>query len=263
VHTGRDHIITCGYQGWLDTFSHAAGVPQGVKSQRTEISFNDIAALQSVLESRDDVAAVVAEPVVDGPPSADWVRALNEVTNSGVVFILDEVKTGIRLGVGGAAGRYGLSPHLTVLGKALGNGLPLAAVCGPREIMRCAERTWISSTLATEFVSLAAASAVLDVCETQTVAKELGVLGGSFYMGLEEIAAFAPHVNRGVRGIPEFCYIDFVDESTSAKVTRRCAQHGLLFKRTAYNFVSLAHTPETIREVLGCLRDVVEEVAYG
>ncbi len=263
VYTGRDHIVTCGYQGWLDTFSDASGVPASVTAQRTEIPFNDVAALQYALERSDRVAAVVVEPVVDGPPSAEWVGALNEVVESGVVLVLDEIKTGIRLGKGGAAARYGIRPQVTVLGKALANGLPLAAVCGQQDIMRCAEQTWISSTLATEFVSLAAANAVLDVCDTESIDSALSVLGGSFYMGLEEIAAFAPHVNRGVRGIPEFCYIDFVDERTSARVAQRCAQYGLLFKRTAYNFVSLAHTPETINEVLTCLRGVMEEVAYG
>jgi glutamate-1-semialdehyde 2,1-aminomutase len=263
VHTGRDRIVTSGYQGWLDTVSDAAGVPVTVAAQRTAIPFNDVAALESALGQGDPVAAVVVEPVVDGPPTAEWVQALNAVSSAGIVLALDEIKTGIRLGPGGAAARYGLRPHLTILGKALANGFPLAAVCGQRDIMQAAERTWISSTLATEFVSLAAANAVLDLCDEQAVGQQLGVLGGTFYMGLEEIAAFAPHINRGVRGIPEFCYIDFVDDATSARVAQRCAQYGLLLKRTAYNFVSLAHTPEIIQEALLCLRGVVEEVAYG
>jgi len=83
------------------------------------------------------------------------------------------------------------------------------------------------------------------------------------YIGLEEVAASAPRIIKGVRGIPEFAYLEFVDDATGWRVARRCAEHGLLFKRDAYNFVSAAHTMEIVGESMKCLATVVEEVAYG
>src|SRR2546428_828892 len=84
-------------------------------------------------------------------------------TPAGAVLVLDEIKTAFRLALGGAAERYGLRPDLVVLGKALANGFPLAVVGGRADLMAGAGRTWISSTLATEGVALAAALATLDV----------------------------------------------------------------------------------------------------
>jgi glutamate-1-semialdehyde aminotransferase len=264
VHTHREAIVTCGYQGWLDTFSTAPGVPQAVMANRTPIPFNDIDALEVALGPGTDVAAVVIEPVVDGPPAADWVRAVNQSTRAhGAVLVLDEIKTCMRLGPGGGAARYGFEPDMIVLGKALGNGFPCAAVCGTSSVMSGVEQTWISSTLATEFVSLAAADAVLDVYDSEDIARHLSWVGGSWYIGLEEVAASAPRIIEGVRGIPEFSYLQFVDDDTGCRVARRCAEYGMLFKRNAYNFVSAAHTPEVVKESLTCLGSVVEEVAYG
>src|ERR1043166_4153581 len=112
------------------------------------------------------LAAVVVEPVIVSEPTREWLQMLRaETQRAGAVLILDEIKTAFRLAIGGAVARYHLEPppDLVVIGKAMANGFPLAAVGGRRDIMADANRTWISSTLATEGVSLAAARATLAV----------------------------------------------------------------------------------------------------
>ncbi len=261
VHTGREAIVTCGYQGWLDLFSDAAGVPQGVRDARREIPFDDVAALHEALAA-GPIAALVVEPVVDGAPSDEWVAAINEVRDrSGAVLVLDEIKTGIRLGWDGARGRYGYQGDLIVLGKALGNGFPLAAVGGAADLMEAATRTWISSTLATEFVSLAAAEAVLDVYQREDVAGHLANVGERFYRGLESVVSDYGGVTKAVRGIAEFCYLECVDDQTSALLAAKCAANGLIFKRNAYNFVSLAHPDAVIDDVVQRVGDAVDQIA--
>ncbi len=261
VHTGREAIVTCGYQGWLDLFSDADGVPQGVRDARREVPFDDVAALREAL-SAEPVAALVVEPVVDGAPSGEWVAAINEARErSGAVLVLDEIKTGIRLGWDGARGRYGYQSDLIILGKALGNGFPLAAVGGTADIMDAATRTWISSTLATEFVALAAAEAVLDVYEREDVAGHLANVGARFYRGLESVVSDYGGVTKAVRGIAEFCYLECVDDQTSAVLAAKCAARGLIFKRNAYNFVSLAHSEAVVDDVLQRVGDAVNEIA--
>ena len=258
VETGRDNIVTCGYQGWLDVFSDAAGVPAAVQHQRRQIPFNDVAAVRSAIPEDGSVAALVVEPVVDGPPSREWVRTINETAKrSGAVLVLDEIKTGLRLGWAGAAGRYGFDADLIVLGKALGNGFPIAAVGGRESIMRVATRTWISSTLATEFVGLAAALAVLGVYETEDVAAHLATVGRRFYDGLTQIASAHPGAARCVRGIPQLCHLEWAEDELGARVAAGCAARGLLFKRDAYNFVALAHTDAVIDDVVQRVADVV------
>src|SRR5437870_5505373 len=86
-----------------------------------------------------------------------------ETERVGAILIFDEIKTAFRLAIGGAVERYHVqpAPDLVVLGKALANGFPLAVVGGRADLMNGASRTWISSTLATEGVALAAARATL------------------------------------------------------------------------------------------------------
>lgn len=262
VHTGRDRIVTSGYQGWLDTFSDAAGVPAGVRGGREEVAFNDVAALQTAMSHEEPIAAVVVEPVVDGPPSEAWTAALNAArADSGALLVLDEIKTGLRLGPGGARHRYGFDADLVVMGKALGNGFPIAAVGGPEAVMEAVSRTWISSTLATEFVSLAAADAVLRVYDEEDVSKHIAAVGRRLREGLAGIASTHSSVIRAVKGIDAFCYLDCATETVSVRLGAGCAAQGVIFKRNAYNFMSLAHSDRAVDEVVQVVGEVVGNLA--
>lgn len=252
AHTGREAVLTCGYHGWLDWCQPgAAGVPASVGGLIGILAFNDAGAASDLIRQRGDaLAAVVVEPVVNQEPRREWLETLRRETDrSGAVLIFDEIKTAFRLAVGGAAERYGVHPDLMVLGKALANGFPLAAVGGRRDIMAAATRTWISSTLATEFVALAAAQATIEVMTARDVPAALGRTGRLLLDGLNGLAQeHAPAV--AVRGVPEMCFLEFTDEHASSRFAAACARDGVLFKRSAYNFVSLAHQPADIATAL-------------
>ena len=261
VHTGRERVISCGYHGWLDWCQETPGVPQAVTQLRHEVPFNDVPALVRAIEEFAPTAAIVIEPVVDGAPDPVWLQTAREAaTKSGAVLVFDETKTAFRIAVGGAAERYGVVPDVSVIGKAFGNGFPIAAACGPADLMEAATRTWISSTLATEYVSLAAARAVIEVFEREKVVEHLNGVGGRLERGLEQIAVRHPRVCTGVAGIPEMCYLQYADPQMSALVAVGAAARGVLFKRTAYNFVSLAHSDDLVDDVLERLDSAVEEV---
>ncbi|HEX6407661.1 MAG TPA: aminotransferase class III-fold pyridoxal phosphate-dependent enzyme, partial [Gemmatimonadales bacterium] len=189
VFTGRDHVLGCGYHGWLDWSQGAAGVPSATRALYSELPFNDADRARELIRSAGDrLAAVVFEPVIVAEPEAAWLEVLREeTTRSGAVLIVDEIKTICRLAVGGAGERYGIRADLTVLGKALANGFPLAAVGGRRAVMAAATRTWISSTLATEFVSLAAAQATLQLMVSRRVPAHLRQVGSRLLEGLQRL----------------------------------------------------------------------------
>ena len=167
VATGRDEVLGCGYHGWLDWCqkAEAAGVPSATRALYGEIPFNDPTRARELIRAAGDrLAAVVFEPVILREPEREWLGVLREETRrAGALLIVDEIKTVCRLAVGGATERYGLDPDLIVMAKAIANGFPLAAVGGSAETMAGVERTWISSTLATEWVALAASLATLRV----------------------------------------------------------------------------------------------------
>ena len=262
VYTGREHVISCGYHGWLDWCQDSVGVPLCVTELRREVPFNDPDALERAAQEFSPVAAIVIEPVIDAPPDSYWLKAVRRVaTHSEAVLIFDEVKTAFRIAIGGAAERYGAEPDLVVVGKALGNGFPLSAVCGPAELMDEFNHTWVSSTLATEYVSLAAARAVLEVFQREDAIGRIRLSGQRLKLALERIAAGHAEVFGEVRGMPEMCYLSCPDPKTSAALAASAAARGLILKRTAYNYVSSAHTDEVMNEALARLEEAAHEVA--
>lgn len=262
VSTGRDHVLGCGYHGWLDWCSRERGVPGPVQALFEAIPFNDSQrTLEAIRRAGDRLACVVVEPVVDAEPEREWLQVLRaETRRVGALLVFDEVKTAFRVGMGGAAARWGGDPDLVVLGKALSNGFPLAAVGGSNVHMRAATDTWISSTMATEFVALAAGLATLRVAEASALPAHLARLGGLLYTGLTRLAGrHARHI-VGVGGIPEMCYLRYRETEFSERVAGSCARRGLLFKKDAYNFVSLAHDDAGVDWALGILDEALVEL---
>ena len=266
VVTGREHVLGCGYHGWLDWCQGGAeggGIPAGVRALFAEVPFNDVAGTREMIRERGrQLAAVVVEPVVVAEPTREWLDALRTETQKvGTVLIFDEIKTAFRLAIGGAAERYGVRPDLVVLGKALANGFPLAVVGGNSALMAAATRTWISSTLATEGVALAAARATLETFEREAVCDHLHRVGTRLLHGLHRLQRQYPDAIAGVAGMAEMCFLHYTTEDLSRAVALGCAKRGLLFKRTAYNFVSLAHDEGAVDRALEVLHDVLRAAA--
>ena len=264
AHTGRDLVLGCGYHGWLDWCQPAGapGVPAATSALYAELPFNDPERTRAMIRAAGDrLAAVVAEPVIMEAPSTEWLAVLrDESRRAGAVLVLDEVKTVGRVAVGGAAERWGIDADLVVVGKAIANGFPLAAVGGSVSVMESASRAWISSTLATEFVSLAAARTTLELIVRERVPEHLERVGGRLLDGLAELAGRHPERLLGAAGLPAMCMLRFADDVVSSAVAAGCAARGILFKRAAYDFVSLAHDEAVVDRTLAVLAEVLSDL---
>lgn len=248
--TGRESVVHCGYHGWLDGPTSGVGVPLGASALWRSVPFDDIAALETaVREVRP--AAIVLEPVVERAPLIAWLRAARAAADaSGAALIFDEIKTAFRLAKGGAAERFGVRPDLAVLGKALANGFPLAAVVGRADLMARVRETWVSSTLSTELVALAAADAVLDVWERQDVAGHITRVGVRIMDALDKaLKSGEPRL----LGLPEMWFLRFQDPDLERRFLLGCVQRGVLLKRGAYNFPSLAHRERDVKRTVAAV----------
>ena len=255
--TGRERVVHVGYHGWLDGPTGGVGVPRAASALWTSAPFDDLPALEAEVATGQPPAAIVVEPVIERVPSGEWLAGVRDVASErGAVLVFDEIKTGFRLAAGGAAQRWGVHPDLAVLGKALANGFPLAAVVGPADLMGRVRDTWMSSTLATEFVALAAAGAVIDVWEHSDVAAHLRRVGVRMRVALEECA---DEGGWTVGGLPEMWFLRFTDPERERRFLLGCASRGVLLKRGAYNFPSLAHDEAEVASTMRAVRATLEE----
>ncbi len=260
VVTGRPGVVACGYHGWLDGATTGTGVPVATSDLWHAVPFDDVEALERATAERRP-AAIVLEPVIERAPAASWLQAARTVaTRHGALLVFDEIKTAFRLARGGAAERWSVTPDLAALGKALANGFPLAAVVGRADLMARVRETWISSTLATEAVSLAAADAVLRVWSDTDVHAELNRVGSVLLAGLRELAVAHPAARLTAGGLPEMSWLRFESGEEERRFLLACAERGVLLRRGAYNFPSLAHTSADVTETLAAARAALEGV---
>ncbi|MDE7428574.1 MAG: glutamate-1-semialdehyde 2,1-aminomutase, partial [Lachnospiraceae bacterium] len=157
-YTGREKIIKFAgnYHGHSDgllvkagsglmtqSVPDSAGVPAGYAASTLTAVYNDEESVRRLMEeNRGQVAAVVVEPVAANmgvvPPKKGFLEFLRHITKEqGTLLIFDEVITGFRLALGGAAEYTGVSADLHTFGKIVGGGMPLAAYGGRRDIMSC------------------------------------------------------------------------------------------------------------------------------
>lgn len=213
AYTGNETVLKfegC-YHGWhdyVDTSVHppedrvgerypeSAGMLSAAVENTVVVPFNDPDAFREAMaEHADDLAAVILEPVPHSVgcllPSDAFLAALDEETDRyDVPLVFDEVISAFRHATGGVQAEFGVTPDLTTMAKAMGNGYPVAAVGGRRDLMAQAGDDGdvvISGTYSGHPIGLAAALATLDELEAGNVIAELSALGDRYREGLRDL----------------------------------------------------------------------------
>nr|MBX2801425.1 aminotransferase class III-fold pyridoxal phosphate-dependent enzyme [Myxococcales bacterium] len=197
--TGRRGVALFGgsYHGTADAVLAAAGeegrgvplapgVPRGAVADTWVLDYGDEAALQRIRSAAGSLAAVLVEPVQSRRPEHQPVRFLRRLrqlcSELDIALVFDEVITGFRLGLGGAAERFGVQPDLATYGKVVGGGLPIGVVAGSARFMAPVDggawrsdapggpqgvRTFVAGTFCHHPLAMAAADAVLERLESE------------------------------------------------------------------------------------------------
>jgi glutamate-1-semialdehyde 2,1-aminomutase len=270
--TGRDHVIACGYHGWQDWYigstARHLGVPQAVRELTHAAPFNSIAALEELFGThRGEIAAVILEPASFALPEPGYLEKVAQLTRShGAILIFDEVITGFRFSMGGAQAHYGVTPDLAAFGKAMGNGMPISAVVGRRDLMRWMEDIFFSGTFGGEALSLAASIATIDKLAAIRGPEQLWKNGAKLAAEVQQAFNESPlRDNVVIGGADPWRILAFkprpeasVDELKTAFISGM-ARRGVLVN-SSHN-ISCAHDEATMSEIVAAYRGTLQEMA--
>jgi glutamate-1-semialdehyde 2,1-aminomutase len=283
--TRRDRIVKFAgcYHGHADALLASAGsgvatlgipsspgVPSAVAADTIVCRFNDLdGTAGAVAQHSEGLACIVVEPVAGNmgvvPPVPGFLEGLRALCDaSGALLVFDEVITGFRVARGGAQERYGVTPDLTVLGKIVGGGLPLAAFGGRAELMERlapAGDVYQAGTLSGNPLATAAGLSVLRRLRDLSVYGELERRGARLERGLREASGGQATVQRVGAMLTLFALQQSVasfDDASRCDTDRYGALFRHLLERGIYVapsqfeaiFLSLAHgDPEIDRTV--------------
>jgi glutamate-1-semialdehyde 2,1-aminomutase len=288
--TGRDTILkfSGGYHGAHDYGLHvlgaegnvereSEGIPPGVTDSVVVAPFNDLEATRALAEkNRDRLAAIIVEPVQRAiPPRQGFLQGLREICDAtAALLVFDEVVTGFRLKLGGAQEEFGVKPDLCALAKAMGGGLPLAAVAGRRDLIELTvphddphdRAVYMGNTLNGNPLACAAGLAALEVLEEEAGPARLAATGTMLHHGFEEVAARLD-VPLHVIGPPSFGdpvigdgnVFDLASYNAQNRAASRqfgieLLRRGIFVSPGFKRYISTAHTPAQI--------DMTVESAY-
>jgi glutamate-1-semialdehyde 2,1-aminomutase len=279
AYTGKEIILNCGYRGWADVWTAGIeppagkGVPECLRSLVKPFARDDLDALRALLQKwGDKVAAVFVDEAGGSEAPREIVEGRRELCDEfGVLLCYDEIVTGFRMAPGGAQEYYGVTPDLACFAKGIANGMPLAAVCGKREVMQIAAELLISITYGGEALSLAAACACMKEYRALPVHDTIRAQGQKLVDGFN--AAAAKHgVPFQATGPVMMCQYAFGYEEAELNadcmtlLLQEMAKRGVLIRRGGLLFVTYSHDDEAVAatlsaldETMGLIRQAVDQ----
>merc|ERR1719215_2270095 len=298
AHTNRENIIKfegC-YHGHADAFLVQAGsgvatlgLPDspGVPSSATKATlcaeYNNLEAVKALFdENKDEIAAVILEPVVGNSgfikPDQEFLQGIRDLcTDNGAVCVFDEVMTGFRVAYGGAQSYFGVTPDLTTMGKVIGGGLPVGAYGGKREIMEMVAPAGpmyqagtlsgnpLAMTVGIETMKKLAQDGVYEELERKSQKLVDGIMAAGKKHGLPISGDYAGGMFGWyfVEGpVKNFAKAATSDAERFGKWHRAMLERGVYLAPSLYEagFMSLAHTDEDIERTIEIADEVMSQL---
>jgi glutamate-1-semialdehyde 2,1-aminomutase len=257
------------------------GQAQTALADTVVLPWNDLSTLQAYLAlNAADTAAIIMEPVMCNtgviPPAPEYLEGVRRLCDeNGIILIIDEVITGFRLGLSGAQGLFGVVGDLSIFAKALGGGVPIAALTGRRALMSLIGSGAVnhSGTYNSNIIAVTAAIATLDALAAGGGAlySSIGSIGQTLIDGMRAIAKQTGD-NLVVQGFPSvfntsFCDVPSVrtvedyqgrDEMRHRRFLAVLLERGVRPTARGTWFVSSAHTETEVEATLSAVRDALD-----
>lgn len=272
-------LIQAGSGGFHLPQASSLGIPDAFLRLTASLPFNDLNYCRDFIRSRDDIAAVLLEPISGNmgvvPSSSEFLQMLREECSAkGIVLIFDEVITGFRVGLKGAQGLYGITPDLTCLGKVVGGGFPAAAFGGKREIMEQIAplgSVYQAGTLSGNPLAMRAGFETLQIIEQPLFFEALEEKTEAFLEPIREVIARKklPMAVQsagsmftlffGVEKVTSREDLALLDERKFKEFFHYLFHRGIYLSPSPYeaHFICGAHTQESLKKVQNCILDFI------
>lgn len=262
AYTKKDVVLCCGYHGMHDWYigctENKKGIPAEVGELTKSFVYNDINSLKEKLEEfSGQVAAVILEPVQGEGPNGKYLDEVKKITHEyGAILIFDEVVSGFRYALGGASEYYKVVPDMAAIGKGMGNGMPISAIVGKKELLSMIEEgVFVSTTFGGEALSIAAALETINILEQKGSYDKIWELGKIMKTGIidliekhnisdtVEIYGLEPHCGVIFKDFKDLYYLDI-----NSLFQQTMIEEGIL--TVGVNNINQSHTEADIKKYL-------------
>jgi glutamate-1-semialdehyde 2,1-aminomutase len=274
--TGRRTVLAASgsYHGaapWCTP--RTAGVTPADRVNLGYFGYNDLASVQRAVDGAEgDVAAVIVTPfrheirAEQQPVDPAFARGVRELcTRIGAVLVLDDVRAGMRLHVGGSWEPLGVRPDLSAWSKAIANGHSLAAITGTDALREAAREVYTTGSFWFGAVAMAAAIATITEIRRVDAPARIGRVGELLRTGLlAQAQRYGLQVNHsGPPQMPLLTFASDPDFVVADAWTTECLRRGALFHPWHNGFLSTAHTEDDIAATLEITDRAFEAVSRG
>ena len=282
-HGAHDYVLVKAGSG-MASMPASEGMLEEASSYTKVVPYNMPAELERAIEKNRNTACVIMEPVLANIglvlPEKGFLNEVRKITEQNdVILIFDEVITGFRLALGGASEFFGVMPDLATFAKALGNGLPIAAIAGQKEIMNKLAplgSVYQASTFAGNPVSVAAGIATLEtLIEAKNIIyPKIAKTCDNIVDGLKDVLA-REQLNCAVNSIGSMFQIFFTSERVKDEASAKKANSRMfrklfdeLLKQNVFIppsqfetcFVSYAHAEDDVDKTIEAYGKAFREV---
>jgi len=277
AYTSKLKVMRCGYHGWHDwCVEMKGGIPEKFFEDVFEFQYNNLDQLKELMATHgDETAAIIMTPFGHPnhqkmqTPEPGFLEGVREIADRyGAILVYDEIRTGFRLSMGGAQKLYGVTPDLTVLGKAMANGYPISVVTGKKDVMMAAaHKLFISSTFFPNSEGFVAALKTIEILERDNVLENIWEKGEWLLKKIQGLID-THDVGAELTGVAPMFYITFKKDETGAYKGKRkdfytqLIRKGIFFTPFHHSYICYRHTQKdleltlaAIDESLGYIKD--------
>ena len=269
--SAKDNVAFCGYHGWHDWYLSSnlsnksnldehlisslnpLGVPKNLKNTAFPFKYGDYKTLEKLITIKN-IGIIKMEVCRSSKPDISFLKKVRKIaTKKKIILIFDECTSGFRESFGGLQKKININPDILILGKALGNGYPITAVLGKKEIMEYAKKTFISSTFWTDRIGPTAAIKTLEIMEKTKSWEKITKMGNYLNDQWRKIAK-ENNVKIKIEGLPAISKFIIESDNYNAYktfITQEMLKKNFLASTTVY--LSIYHDKKVIDDYIDIL----------